>query len=152
VIAAGELEFSIKDEDGTTLYRETVKTSVFGIAAISWKIPEGAKLGSYRVEVEAGDEELEGGEMSFKVSRYELPQFAVTAKPDKTFYLPNETRAEVTVRADYLSANRSRRAECASSRKPTAVGTGGRKNTTSRKNRCSKAKRTVKGNSSRASI
>jgi hypothetical protein len=38
----------------------------------------------------------------FKVSRYELPQFSVAAKPDKTFYLPGESTAEITVSADYL--------------------------------------------------
>ena len=103
VVAGGELEFKIKDGDDTTLYSETVKTSAFGVAAISWKIPDNAKLGEYRVEVENDDDdELNGGEMNFKVSRYDLPQFTVSPKPDKTFYLPDEKQAEITVRADYL--------------------------------------------------
>ena len=101
VAADSELEFTVKDEDDTALYRETVKTSAFGIAAISWKIPDGAKLGAYRVEVEA-DDEINGNELYFKVSRYDLPQFSVAAKPDKTFYLPTDSQAEITVRADYL--------------------------------------------------
>ena len=101
VVAGGELKFTIKDEGDTALYSETVKTSAFGIAAVSWKIPDNAKLGAYRVEVE-GDDGLEGNQLDFKVSRYDLPQFTVNPKPDKTFYLPDEKQAEITVRADYL--------------------------------------------------
>ncbi|MBS1796180.1 MAG: carboxypeptidase regulatory-like domain-containing protein [Acidobacteria bacterium] len=101
VVSGSALEFTIKDEGGLVLYRETVKTSDFGIAAISWKIPDNAKLGSYRVEV-AGDDEIDGNSLEFKVSRYDLPQFGVSVKTDKTFYLPSENKAEVTVRADYL--------------------------------------------------
>ena len=101
VLANNELEFSIKDEEGTVLFKETVKTSEYGIASISWKIPENAKLGNYRIEVENEDGD-EIGNQSFKVSRYDLPNFSVTAKPDKTFYLPTDTQADVIVNADYL--------------------------------------------------
>jgi hypothetical protein len=96
-----ELEFKIKDEDGTLLYREKVKTSEFGIASISWKIPENAKLGKYRVEVEV-DKSLRDDQIYFKVSRYDLPNFSVAAKPAKTFYLPGDKQAEISVSADYL--------------------------------------------------
>ena len=44
-VSACDLEFSIEDEDDTVLFRQTVKTSTFGIASISWTIPENAKLG-----------------------------------------------------------------------------------------------------------
>ncbi len=44
-----ELEFSIKDEEDTLLYRETVKTSRFGVASVSLRIPENAKLGTYKM-------------------------------------------------------------------------------------------------------
>lgn len=101
VVSGAELEFTIRDEDDTVLFRETVKTSDFGIAAVAWKIPDNAKLGSYRVEIDNDDAD-EVGSHSFKVSRYDLPNFTVAAKPDKTFYLPNESRAEVAVSADYL--------------------------------------------------
>lgn len=101
VVPNGELEFKIKDEDDTLLYREKVKTSEFGIASVRWKIPENAKLGNYRVEVKA-DETLRDDQISFKVSRYDLPNFTVNAKPAKTFYLPNDKQAEIIVGADYL--------------------------------------------------
>ncbi len=100
-VGGQELEFIVKDEDDTVLYRETVRTSRFGIASINWQIPENAKLGTYRVIVEA-DEELNGDRIYFKVSRYDLPNFSVVAKPAKTFYLPGENAAEISVSADYL--------------------------------------------------
>ena len=101
VVAGKELEFSIEDEDETVLYRQKVKTSDFGIASISWTIPEHAKLGNYRVVVEA-DDELRADQLIFKVSRYDLPNFSVMVKPDKTYYLPGDNKAEIAVNADYL--------------------------------------------------
>lgn len=101
VVTDRELEFSIEDAEDTVVFRQKIETSDFGIAAISWPIPDNAKLGTYRVRVEA-DEELSETQLDFTVSRYDLPNFAVAAKPDKTFYLPAETTAHVTVNADYL--------------------------------------------------
>ncbi|MQK95550.1 MG2 domain-containing protein, partial [Escherichia coli] len=77
VVADADLTFTIKDQEGTTLYKESVKTSQFGIASISWKIPENAKLGIYTVEVDSDDFPINQSLRSFKVSRYELPQFTV---------------------------------------------------------------------------
>ncbi|MCD9189508.1 MAG: MG2 domain-containing protein [Pyrinomonadaceae bacterium] len=101
VVTNSELEFKIYDQEDTVLFKETVKTSEFGIASVSWKIPDNAKLGNYRVEIDA-ENDLSEDNLSFKVSRYDLPNFAVTAKPDKTFYLPNDKQAEIAVTADYL--------------------------------------------------
>ncbi|MCO6511107.1 MAG: carboxypeptidase regulatory-like domain-containing protein, partial [Aridibacter famidurans] len=101
VVTGEELEFAIYDEEDTLLFRETVESSEYGIASVSWAIPENAKLGTYRIEVE-GDDEFNGGERTFKVTRYDLPNFAVTAKPDKPFYLPGDKEAVIEVSADYL--------------------------------------------------
>lgn len=104
VVTSAEVEFRIEDEDETVLYREKVKTSAFGVAAISWKIPENAKLGDYRICVKNQDQD-EGnyvGYQKVKISRYDLPNFAVNAKALKPYYLPNENRTEIEVSADYL--------------------------------------------------
>jgi hypothetical protein len=101
VVPDSELEFRIEDEEDTVVFKQTVKTSVYGVAAVSWPIPENAKLGSYRVHIEA-DDELREDELYFKVTRYDLPSFSVTAKPDKTYYLPSHTEAQIAVNADYL--------------------------------------------------
>jgi hypothetical protein len=101
VIPDSELQFTVEDENEAVVYRQTVKTSAFGIAAISWHIPDNAKLGSYHVEIDA-DDKLREDDLYFKVSRYDLPNFSVTAKPDKTYFLPSDSEAHVTVNADYL--------------------------------------------------
>ncbi len=95
------LIFTIKDPEGTTLQRIETVTSRFGIASVDWAIPESAKLGEYRVVVGSG-RELAANERTFKVSRYDLPNFAVSTKTDRDFYLPERNTASVTVRADYL--------------------------------------------------
>ncbi len=102
VAADTEFEFSIMDEDDTVLYRQKLKTSRFGIAALEWQIPANAKLGKYRVIAKSDGEDLEADQIYFKVSRYDLPNFVVQTKSDKDFYLPAQTFAEVTVDALYL--------------------------------------------------
>ncbi len=100
IVGDAELEFIIRDEEETILYRETVKTSRFGIAAVSWQIPDNAKLGTYRVETRTEDDS--NAREEFKVSRYDLPNFTVAVKADRDFYLPEKSFAEVEIRADYL--------------------------------------------------
>jgi len=104
VVPDSEVEFRIEDEDETVLYRQKVKTSAFGVAAISWKIPENAKLGQYKIRVknQNQDEGSYVGYQQVKISRYDLPNFAVNAKALKTYYLPDEKQAEIEVSADYL--------------------------------------------------
>ena len=101
VLPGREVEFRIEDEDETLLYREKVMSSEYGIAAISWRVPSNAKLGRLRVEIRNSEDDAIGS-LSVKVSRYDLPNFAVIAKPNKPYYLPLDKRAEVEVRADYL--------------------------------------------------
>ncbi|HZI20258.1 MAG TPA: alpha-2-macroglobulin family protein [Pyrinomonadaceae bacterium] len=102
---AGEaLTFIVFDEEHETVFRAEAETSRFGVASVDWPVPENARLGQYRAKIEMG-----GGRYSndyqavrdFRVSRYELPNFTVSAKPDRGYYLAGQ-RAEVEVRADYL--------------------------------------------------
>lgn len=101
VVPGSEIEFRILDEEDTVLYRQKVKTSEFGIAAFQWKIPENAKLGRYQIQVRNSEDSYIGYQ-SIKISRYDLPNFAVSAKALKTYYLPGENEAEVEVNGDYL--------------------------------------------------
>lgn len=102
VVPGTEIEFEIEDGDETVLYREKVKTSAFGIATALWKIPENAKLGTYVVKVSFDGEEMEEFAHHFKVTRYDLPNFTVSAKADRSYYLPSDQNAGITVSADYL--------------------------------------------------
>ncbi|MBP6005020.1 MAG: carboxypeptidase regulatory-like domain-containing protein [Pyrinomonadaceae bacterium] len=101
VLPNSEVEFRIVDQDDTVLYRQKVRSSEYGIASISWMIPANAKLGEYMIEIRGDDEERIGGQR-IKVSRYDLPNFAVAAKVAKPYYLPGENEAEVEIKADYL--------------------------------------------------
>ncbi|PYT01630.1 MAG: hypothetical protein DMF63_01935 [Acidobacteria bacterium] len=101
VVPNAELEFRIEDEDGTVVFRQTLKTSAFGIASISWPIPDSAKLGTYRVMIEA-DSDLSENQLAFKITRYDLPNFTVSTQTDKTYYLTTDSEASITVSADYL--------------------------------------------------
>ncbi|MCU0238316.1 MAG: MG2 domain-containing protein, partial [Pyrinomonadaceae bacterium] len=100
VVPNTEVEFRVEDEEETVLYREKTKTSEFGVASISWKIPDNAKLGRYQITAKIEGDTI--AYQSIKVSRYDLPNFAVNAKALKSYYLPNEKQAEVEVNADYL--------------------------------------------------
>lgn len=100
-VAAGrEIEFRIEDEDDAVIFRQMLKTSEFGVASVDWEIPKNVKLGNYRIRASIGERVI--SYKRIKVSRYDLPNFTVTAKPDRAYYLPNETTADVTVNADYL--------------------------------------------------
>ncbi|HRA39479.1 MAG TPA: MG2 domain-containing protein [Pyrinomonadaceae bacterium] len=101
VVADSELEFRVLDEDDTVLYREKTRSSAFGIASISWRIPANAKLGDYKIEIrdESGEQI---GAQRVRVSRYDLPNFVVNAKPSKPYYLPGDREAEIEINADYL--------------------------------------------------
>ena len=97
-----ELTIEIEGEsDEEIVFKETVKTSRFGIASAAWKIPEGAKLGNYRIYVRNAENDEIGGER-FKITRYDLPNFYVEARTDRKFYLPDQTTAKVEINAKYL--------------------------------------------------
>nr|MBA3241812.1 hypothetical protein [Acidobacteriota bacterium] len=99
-----EVILKIEDEEGTSVFISKLKTSRFGVASADWQIPANARLGQYLVGLksEDGDWYTQGQPtQSVKISRYDLPNFAVTTKADRAFYLGGQN-AEVEVRADYL--------------------------------------------------
>ena len=103
-LANQNILFRIKDPEGTTVYRSVEKSSRFGIASTDWPIPENVRLGDYRVHVMVdGGQDEDASETLYdvRISRYDLPNFSVTVKPDREYYVPGQN-AEVRVRADYL--------------------------------------------------
>lgn len=101
VLAGTDVEFRITDEDDTVLYREKVRSSEFGIASASWRIPSNAKLGSYWIQVRNSEDDQIAGRR-IRISRYDLPNFTVAAKPSKSYYVAGDSTAEVEVSAAYL--------------------------------------------------
>jgi hypothetical protein len=96
-------ELRINDPEGNPVFRTSLKTSRFGIASVDWPIPESTRLGDYTLRFELEDERYDeqGATQYVKISRYDLPNFAVGVKPDRAYYLPGQD-AEIEVRADYL--------------------------------------------------
>jgi len=92
------------DPDDTVIFRETLQSSRFGIVHADWQIPENQQRGDYRIQVipaDGDDAHHWRAEAFVTISRYELPNFVVNVKPDKSYYLPGQN-AEVEVRGDYL--------------------------------------------------
>ncbi len=96
-----EMDAKIEDSDDQIVFRTKIKTSKFGVASFDWPIPDNAKPGGYKIKIGIQLPYRIWGEADVKISRYDLPTFAVKTKADKPFYLPNEN-AEVEIKADYL--------------------------------------------------
>ncbi|MFZ0750499.1 MAG: MG2 domain-containing protein, partial [Pyrinomonadaceae bacterium] len=102
-LADQKVLLKVLDPESSTTFRAELTSSRFGVASADWQIPENARLGDYRVEVELDSDKHEDAEGSLivKISRYDLPNFTVNVKPDRPFYLSGQN-AGVEVRADYL--------------------------------------------------
>lgn len=102
-LADQKVSLKVLDPETSTTFRAQLTSSRFGVASADWQIPENARLGDYRVEVELDSDKYEdaGGSLTVKISRYDLPNFTVNVKPDRPFYLSGQN-AGVEVRADYL--------------------------------------------------
>jgi len=102
-LANQPVTIEIEDPEDTVQYGTDVRTSRFGIAAADWQIPENLRLGTYQIQASFDDHRYEHAKATapVKISRYELPTFTVTAKPDHTYYLPGQNAA-LEIRADYL--------------------------------------------------
>ncbi len=102
-IAGEPVTLKLLDPEETLVYRAQLQTSTFGIASADWQIPDNLRLGTYRIQATFGEGRYEdsGANATVKISRYELPTFTVTAKPDRPFYLPDQN-ASIEIHADYL--------------------------------------------------
>jgi Large extracellular alpha-helical protein len=97
------LTLTINDSDGKKVLAEALTSNRFGIAAYDWKLSPQTETGNYSVEVAPTDAtELDGtGRMTIPVQRYDLPEFTVSAKLDRGYYLPGQT-PEVKIHSGYL--------------------------------------------------
>ncbi len=92
----------IGDQVNERVHTVQLVASRFGIIQDDWVIPSFAGLGTYQIALTAqGDDDYQIAQHVVRVSRYELPTFTVTAKPDRPVYLPSES-AQVTLTGTYL--------------------------------------------------
>ncbi len=97
-------EFTLVDPDQNTVFTTTANTNEFGIASVDWELPDSAELGPYSLRVELSNSDRYGSAQDMtnvRVSRYDLPNFTVAAKPDRSYYLPGQN-GSVEVSAKYL--------------------------------------------------
>jgi uncharacterized protein YfaS (alpha-2-macroglobulin family) len=105
------IELAVEDSEGEETYRTTVATSKFGVATADWEIPQKLRLGEYTIRAEIQDEKDQPrAGARVRISRYELPEFTVTVKPDRPYYLPGQD-ARFEVNAEYLFGKPVQRAK-----------------------------------------
>jgi uncharacterized protein YfaS (alpha-2-macroglobulin family) len=98
------VNFRVLDPDSILVFKDSIKSTRFGVSSVDWPIPENMRLGDYLVQVSLGSGEDSDSTLTtvgVRISRYDLPNFSVTVKPDHTYYL-SQQNAEVRVSADYL--------------------------------------------------
>ncbi len=92
----------IDAEDNERVHTARLISSKFGIVQDEWMIPAGAALGLYWISIDTDNNVYYViADHIVRVSRYELPTFTLTAKPDRPAYLPTE-QPRITVTGKYL--------------------------------------------------
>lgn len=86
--ADSEITFTVVDPNGTKVFRETRKTSAFGIAHADFPLASEVRLGTYTLDVSGRDV---AGRQPFLVKRYALPKGKVTLELEQKEYRPGET-------------------------------------------------------------
>jgi hypothetical protein len=92
VLAARDVQFKVRDDDWKVVFKTTARTSRLGVATFSWSIPERASTGEYSILLGLDDDDADAddaeevGELAVRVALYELPQFTVEARAEKSVY------------------------------------------------------------------
>jgi hypothetical protein len=92
------VDFLVEDAKGNKVYRRSVPTSDFGIAAADFTLADLVNQGSYKLSVTLGNTR---SEKTVEVRPYVLPKFGVVVSTDRTFYLAGG-KVEGKVQADYF--------------------------------------------------
>ncbi len=102
--ADATVEFLVEDPKGNKVYRESVTTSRFGVAAIDFTLADLVNQGDYKLSASmkhSGSNGETTSEKTVEVRPYVLPKFGLDVSTDRSFYLPGQ-RVEGTVQADYF--------------------------------------------------
>jgi uncharacterized protein YfaS (alpha-2-macroglobulin family) len=82
------ITFSVADSKGNKVFKKSIKTDKFGIAACDFQLADELNMGNYRIKAEM---EKDNVEKTVNVKRYVLPKFKITLDTNKDYYLPSET-------------------------------------------------------------
>lgn len=101
------VNFLVEDPKGNKVFRQTVTSSEYGIAAADFELASEVNTGRYKLSAALGDTT---SEKTVTVKPYVLPKFKVTVETAKTFYLPGE-RVSGYVQANYFFGKPTSEAE-----------------------------------------
>ncbi|MGC9521289.1 MAG: alpha-2-macroglobulin family protein [Anaerolineae bacterium] len=93
-----DIELTVADGKGNTVFRKTVTASAFGVASTDFQLADEVNGGSYKITAKLGDTV---SEKTVTVEHYVLPKFDVVVETDRTYYRPGE-RVEGTLTARYF--------------------------------------------------
>ncbi len=93
-----DIGFLVEDPKGNKVFRKTVRSSAFGVAAADFVLADEVINGNYKITVSLGDT---SSEKTVSVKPYVLPKFAVKVNTERSFYLPGQHVAG-TVQCDYF--------------------------------------------------
>lgn len=86
--AGQPVTFELKDPKGNKVFKETRKSSEFGIASADFVLASEVNLGRYEFRVAAGNV---AAERTLEVKPYVLPKFKIQVATDQPYYLPGQT-------------------------------------------------------------
>jgi len=93
-----EVLFEIEDPKQNKVFKKSVKTTAYGLAALDFQLADEINMGEYRLRATMGEVV---SERVVEVKRYVLPKFKITLDPGKSFYLAGE-KLHGKVQADYF--------------------------------------------------
>ncbi len=86
-VANQDLAVMISDGKGNKVFRESLKTSDWGVAAVDFQLADEVNTGAYKIAATLGNS---NSEKTVTVEHYVLPKFEVSLETEKSFYLPGE--------------------------------------------------------------
>lgn len=97
-VGSADLLLEVEDAKGNKVFKQTLKTDQFGIAAVDFQLADEINMGEFHIKATLGQD---SAEKSVTVKRYVLPKFKLRLSSEKSFYLPGDT-LQGTLQADYI--------------------------------------------------
>jgi len=93
-----DLQIIIADGKGNKVFRETLKTSDYGVASTDFQLATQVNTGPYKITAQLGNT---SSEKTVTVEHYVLPKFAVKLETESPFYLPG-AHVRGSLQSDYF--------------------------------------------------
>lgn len=97
-VAQADAVFEVEDGKGNKIFKKTLKTDAYGIAATPFRIGNVVNEGAFKLRASVGDSV---SEKTVEVSQYALPKFRLSTRTNDPWYLPGSAISGV-VDAQYF--------------------------------------------------